>query len=519
MGFFDRFRTTDTKQAARSDPKDTTELSVDPLVVAPVNIIGGRIEDFNALRSKNRYAMADNLLRYDERLFSAVELMALMIKKSISDISIALKQDDRLLTNEEENAVKVANQFAKKIHLKELFRTYTIDLWKYGDAVDVIHFDGSGVTSLEPLPMGSVTAVDKRSQLNQAINFNDPMIKNPKWYALDEQLTFPDVPNQVFKKDRILHISFNPRRNMIRDNLGRWTINVWSTAPITSLIAILQWKQILIRNNILWSNRSVPREHHILDLSQFDISKFSGEFASRQSQSIAAAEKAIKAYNENIQRREADQGYVTGQGVAIEYIEPKSRATDDMPILSQINELLNGPTGTPSSLMGGETKGFTSLVHSASFLALRAESYAEVIQTQLEKLIKRHVKIARPGIRAEVVDRLFIKNRLILDRDRAELAKIIAVLVESGTFTVDEIRHIWGLDPMTEIQMKEHLKWIKDVTKAEAGPQPQNKGNQRSEDMLRRTGVNPTGDQESSAKRQAELSQKGKGKSPRSPIR
>jgi len=240
MGFLDRFRTGTTKQAARSDPLDTTIQSVDPLVVAPVNVLGGRQADVNALRNVNRYAMADNLHQFDERLFSAVELMALMIKKSISDVAISLKQDDRLMTNEEENAVKVANDFAKKIHLKELFRTYTIDLWKYGDAIDVIHFDGSGITSLEPLPMGAVTAVDKRSQLGRFINFSEPMIKNPKWYALDERMGDELIPDQVFKKDRILHISFNPRRNQIRDNVGRWTINVWSTAPIASLIAIHQ---------------------------------------------------------------------------------------------------------------------------------------------------------------------------------------------------------------------------------------------------------------------------------------
>jgi len=128
-----------------------------------------------------------------------------------------------------------------------------------------------------------------------------------------------------------------------------------------------------------------------------------------------------------------------------------------------------------------------------------------VIQRKLEELIKRHVSLARPGIRRQVVDRLYIKNRLILDRDRAELAKVVAVLVESGSFTMDEIRKIWGLDPMTDKQLKAHLKLLKQLNKTESGG---NEGMKRSEDMLRRND-NPTGDQESQGKRSRDLNQKG----------
>jgi len=110
--------------------------------------------------------------------------------------------------------------------------------------------------------------------------------------------------------------------------------------------------------------------------------------------------------------------------------------------------------------MGGESKGFTSLVHATSFLALRAEVYANVIQDKLEALIKRHIKLARPGIRSEIVDRVYIKNRLILDRDRAEIAKIIAVLTESGAFTMDEVREIWGFDPATDDQKEDIKEWL-----------------------------------------------------------
>ena len=503
MGIFDIFRS--SKGAARTDPIDTTVQPVDPLVVVPANIIAGRLADVKSLRQVNRYALADSLYNSDDRLFSSIELMALMNEKSIGDISIiGVRQDDKELTNEEQNAIKEANEFAKRIELKHLFYHYTKDLWKYGDAVDLIHFDSSGIKELEPLPMGAVTAVDKRSQFGKPIAYNEPMIRKPKYYGVDEFMSTVDVPTQIFKKERILHISFDPRRNMIRDNLARWTMNVWSVAPINSLIAILQWKQVLIRNNILTSNRNVPREHHILDLGQFDANKEAGTMKQRRAAAKTAAELSIKDYTTTIQYREADQGFVTGKNTEIKYIEPQSKANDPNMLIDQINSAIGGPTGTPAALMGGESKGFTSLVHASSFLALRAENYAGVIQRPLEALVKRHVSIARPGIRKSVVDRLYIKNRLILDRDRSELAKVIAVLVESRSFTLDEVRRIFNMDPMTEKQMKEHVQWLKEIKVTSSVIT-----GERSDDMLRRNQASPTEGQESQGKRDKDLIQKG----------
>ena len=503
MGLFDIFRS--SKGAARTDPIDTIIQPIDPLVIVPANIIAGRLEDQKSLRAQNRYALADSLYNSDDRLFSAIELMALMIEKSIGDVSIVgVRQDDKELSNEEINAIKEGNEFAKRINLKHLFYHYTIDLWKYGDAVDLIHFNSSGITELEPLPMADITAVDNKSQLKKAIGFNQPMIRKPKYYALDERMTTVDVPDQVFKKERILHISFNPRRNQIRDNLGRWTINVWSVAPNNSLIAILQWKQVLIRNNILTSNRNVPREVHTLDLSQFDASKEAGTMIEKRAAAKLAAETAIKGYTETIKYREADQGYVIGKGTEIAFVEPMSKANDPNLLIDQINSSIGGPMGAPAGLMGGESKGFTSLIHASSFLALRAENYAGVIQRPLEDLVKRHVRLARPGIRKNVIDRLYIKNRLILDRDRSELAKVIAVLVESRSFTLDEIRKIFNMDPMTEKQMKEHIKWLQEIK--ETGG---DKTGKRSDDMLRRNQTSPTEGQESQGKRDRDLIQKG----------
>ena len=109
--------------------------------------------------------------------------------------------------------------------------------------------------------------------------------------------------------------------------------------------------------------------------------------------------------------------------------------------------------------------------------------------------MRRHVGITHPGIGDDVIDRIFIKNRLILDKDRAELAKIVAILVGAKVFTPDEIRSIWGLDPMTEKQANALLEWIKDTNPKGASPDKVlSTENNRNTDS-------PTGDQESPKQR------------------
>jgi hypothetical protein len=226
--------------------------------------------------------------------------------------------------------------------------------------------------------------------------------------------------------------------------------------------------------------------------------------------SINAANKAISDYQDNIKRREADQGFIKGKSVEIEYVEPKTTNWQDPSgKLDQINQAIGSPTGTPSALMGGESKGFTSVIHSSSFLALRAEIYATVIQRKLEGLIKRHVGIVRPGIRQSVVDRLYIKNRLILDRDRAELAKMIAVLAPTNVLTVNDMRKIWGLDPLTKEEMKQIKEFNKMKATSTAGPQSKRGLSDVQEDLTRKKSDSPTGDFDSNEKRRNEQNQIG----------
>jgi hypothetical protein len=490
------------KAAFRSDPVDQTAKPTEPIAISAASIIGGRLQEQKDLRAaRDRYTLADNFVNSDERLFSAIELMAIMVQKAVGVITLRPEDaDDRIETPAERKAIKAANDFHRKINGPRLFYRFTKDLWKYGDAVDQIKF-GKGIEGLVPLPMFVITAVDKRAQVGKT--GADFVISNPKYFAVDEQDGKNDIKTQIIRHDRIFHVSFDNNRSWIKDNLGRWTFNVWSTAPINSLIGILMWKQILIQNDQIWRNRALPREHHRLDLTPFDPSKYQGTHAEKIAAANAAATAAINSYAAVNAYRSADQGFVTGMNTEIGYVEPKtSNYNDPSGILDQINQLIGGPTGTPPNLMGsGESGGgFTSLNQASSFLALRAEIYLDTIKEKYETLLKRHVSMVEPGINEEIVERLELKTRLILDKDRTELAKIVATLSTTKSFTVSELREVMGKDPLTEDQEEELKKWIEDTQNPGAGEEG-NSADDVAASLTDEEADSPTSDQESPGQR------------------
>ncbi len=489
----------------RADSVLQPKQPIEPLVQSPVSRTTGQLSEVSRLSSLNRYALGDQLMIMDERLWSIVELSAIMIKKAYADIRLRpVDADDNELSTEEKAALDEAKKFALKMDFGELFYHYTIDLWKYGDIADQIRITANGVEELIPLPMNLLTAVDKKSQINKGISFTDEVIVNPKWYIIDERDTAVNTKMTVLSKDRVFRISFNKRRNWIRDNLGRWTFNVWSYPPIASLYTLIEWKHNLIKSDVMWRNRMMPRVHWKLDLSPFDPSKYAGTHAQKIAAATSDATLAINAFNETAKQMEADQAITTGMGVSHEMIEPKgTNYTSPNEIISQINSLISSPTGTPDALVGGESKGFTSLLHSSSFTALKSEVYAEKIKKSLQDLMRRHVGIVKPATSQDILDRLEIRTRLILDRDRTELSKIIANLKGAKIMTTDELRMIWGFDPLTEDQEKDMIEFLEST--GESGNSPE----EVSGDLENSDPNAPTGDQESSEQRRRNSNQRG----------
>ena len=83
MGIFDIF-----KSKQQSNPVPQTTQPSDPLVMEPFQVETGRLVDSRTQRASNRYTEADALVNMDERLWSVIELAAVMVRKSYNGISL-----------------------------------------------------------------------------------------------------------------------------------------------------------------------------------------------------------------------------------------------------------------------------------------------------------------------------------------------------------------------------------------------------------------------------------------------
>ena len=101
----------------------------------PFQVETGRLVDSRTQRASNRYTEADALVNMDERLWSVIELAAVMVRKSYNGISLKPEGNEPIPTNTsnaEENAILEAKKFADQIDIPSLLYNYTKDLWKYG---------------------------------------------------------------------------------------------------------------------------------------------------------------------------------------------------------------------------------------------------------------------------------------------------------------------------------------------------------------------------------------------------
>jgi hypothetical protein len=221
----------------------------------------------------------------------------------------------------------------------------------------------------------------------------------------------------------------------------------------------------------------LPREHHKIDLSAFDPRNYTGAtWAERVEKAKADASKTLEDYAENIKQREADQGFVTDKNTEIEIVEPKSTSyATPNEILRQIEEAIARPFGIPASLMGKRGGGYTAEFLGSGFAVTRAEVITQKICNRLEELLRKHL-LAEFGFKEgsegyDIVQRIFIRQKLILERDKSEIMRRIAIMYE-GPFTPSEIRAEVGYDPLTPEQVEEikQFRAIKGVSKHTSTP-------------------------------------------------
>jgi len=356
---------------------------------------------------------------------------------------------------------EAANALADRLKFRQVFYAAAKNMMRFGDAVfEKIYNKAGKVLQLRCLPMTHLTILESREQISKL----DAQIFERNLYCLNET---NEQKRKIWPKQDIVHFSLEDCSDAVTDILGRYTFGVWSESPLKSLKRDILWKHLTILNDMKWRQKMVPRLHHKLDLSAFRPEMFpAATYEEKYSKAKAAAQTAIDSYVESIKAPSPEQDYVTGQEVEIVPIETKSMTVrDPNELVQQQNLSICAATGVPMSALVGSLRGsYASELIVSSFATLRARNIAEKIKEILEDLLREQL-----ADRFRDAHKLFIKLQLILDKDRAELAREIALLAGTNCFTKTELRQLWGLPPLEEEEelatsSERHLRTPAQVT-------------------------------------------------------
>jgi hypothetical protein len=498
-----------------NEPDPLTIEPVQPLIQSPIQRQSGFLDSVGPSLD-NEYDQADQLILLDDRVRGNLSLFAQMTARAFQGIDITQKGDEegpRVFSEDEKAMITTANQLVTRLDFRSLYESYTKSLVKYGDVIEHIETgpefldeefeeeagEEGTITALTPLPMNQMTIIDEAGRID------DPeptkVITLKEIYVVDEENAdqTEDDPIQ-YPKSEILHVSLDPRTNWKDDLVGRPTFGIWSDAPLKSVIYLIEWKHNLIRNDMLWRNKMLPREHHKLNMSAFAPENYPGStFSERLSAAKVAATSEMNLYSASIRGQQADQGYVTSTDVDVNIVEPKStNYQNPNEMINQLDTKISGLTGTPEALSGGTTVGFSSIEFSGTFVSIRAEEMAALIGRALDRLLWKHIKAVHPAFDIKDIKRVHTQHRLILDRDLTERAKLVSILAGTKVFTPTELREFEGKEALTDIQQQEIIDHEELIAAAVAtgGSSPE----EEAASAISKTG-NPTGNQQSKSKR------------------
>jgi hypothetical protein len=303
-----------------------------------------------------------------------------------------------------------------------------------------------GVTKIETLPRFQLTAVENESQIGSY----EAEIFTPNLYVSNEQ---DRSQMQKYNATACVKCSLNAKSTYMQDIMGRKTYGVWSKPPTRTLLYYIEWKVNTMINDILWSHRNVPREWHKIDLSQFSPNNYQGTREERERAALAAAQNAADTYSQSLQNRQVDVGMVTDKNTEISYVEPQStNYQQPNQKIAQINDALSNAMGLPPV---SRSTSYASALMSGSFAMLQALSVADIIKIQFEQIMRKSLQV-KFGKRFEpYLENLRIRLRLILEKDKTEIMRQIAIMRQTNDFTPTEIRAEWGLPPLTNEQKAE----------------------------------------------------------------
>jgi len=417
---------------------------------------------FNISYPVNKHFGYDTMYQVDPEVRGAIDTISMMTRRVYAGLGLKMGEKEE---ETEKKFLEEARDFAKKIDVPLIYETAARDMLRHGDHISKVLIDGN-ITGLQTWPISRTTIVENAAQIGHF----DVEIMNKNIYVLNEQYTGAQIVEgrQTFKPDKattdkIFHCSLMSNSEVI-DIVDRWTFGVWSISPLESCRQIILWKLNMQLDDMKWRHYAVPRPVFSLKVEAFNPEFYDGTPTQRRTAALADMQTALDDFEKKIRWKETEQGWVISDNVVPSYLEPKMKYTDPNPMLENLNRSIYNSLFNPEVAMATrESQAFAAATFPNSYMLMRASVLADIISKEVIKLIESHFRLANYQGYQELMKKLEIKHQLILDKDRAELARIAAVLIETGDFTPTEIRELFNKEPLTDDQKKEILEWAKKI--------------------------------------------------------
>lgn len=378
---------------------------------------------------------------WEAEIGGSIDRTSIMVSKAFGTFYIPrfLNLDDNY-----KEAIKIANYLFENLGIANDIVTLVEILLIHGELFLDLREESY---SFSIIPNSVVTIVD---DLGRITNSGDTPIMKENYLIINEG----DQQNEEsLNIDQFIHIKLKDTPTWCKDVKGRWTYGIYGTSPVQRTIIPLWWKRIIITIDAMWRYISVPRRHHKIASSLFNLKYYIGNLKSKKDQAKADAANTISTYREGIKTLNVDQDIITTDNISIDSIFPgNSQYMAPNELLNQMNNNIFTGMNTPRSIVDGAVdSSYSAELVVSSYMADKIEFIANKIRPVILRNFKP--RLSAYGISPEVIEVLDVQVKYIMASSRMQNFKEIAIMKSVGWFTPDEGRAHVGYGPILDPEL------------------------------------------------------------------
>lgn len=364
------------------------------------------------------YDFYDALVDLDPELAGAIQSISLT--GADYDIVSASSEDDAI------EAQVIIKKLFNKLKMPVILVASLRNMIMYGNDVNFIHWDTTGISYLQLFPINAMTALDKGMQPG---NVNGEVaIRNPDRYFYKEGVSEYQIE---MKKDEVWHLKLNARGSWVTDVLGRSTFGVWGKSRIKPLKMALQSKYNSMINRLGMEKSIIAREVYTIDYKELF-----GHITDRSEQ-----EKLAKAYRDDLKKLikalKPDERAILPKDVTRELQGAKGKIPDNTPFLELMNLATAAVLNFPAIGLGREQSSSYGAGQAATLWAEKSiKHFKLLLRDGVQELIDKQLEFL--GIDLDLAPKIVYYS--LSDEDKLATAHRAKIYAQMGIMRRDELR-------------------------------------------------------------------------------